>query len=155
MTDDKIFYRSGYKYQLDRDYHIQTRIRPPTEIDTQFILLKSDGSLTVKDGYAWDGTSGLIIDTDENLRASLVHDAFYKLMRKRKLKPRKKYKDEADKLFRTMCKDDSVFQPIAQIYYEVLKKFGSPSTEPKNAKKVRQAPQCEGLGFNSDRSASV
>ena len=140
MTDKHMFYRSGYKYQLDKDYHIETRIKPPKEIDTQFISVKEDGSMIVKSGYAWDGTSGLIIDTDGNLRASLVHDALYQLMRKGKLKPRKKYKNKADKLFRSMCKDDKVLSPIAQLYYEALKKLGNPSTDPKNVKKVYKAP---------------
>lgn len=140
MTDKHIFYRSGYKYQLDKNYHIETRIKPPKDIETQFISLKEDGSMTVKNGYAWDGTSGLILDTDENLRASLVHDAFYQLMRKRKLKPRKKCKDKVDKLFRSMCKEDNVLSPIAQLYYEALKKLGNPSTDPKNIKKIHKAP---------------
>ncbi len=140
MTGKHIFYRSGYKYQLDKDYHIRTRIRPLKEIDTQYISLREDGSMVVKNGYAWDGTSGLIIDTDGNLRASLVHDAFYQLMRKGKLKPRKKYKDKVDKLFRSMCKEDKVLSPIAQLYYEALKRLGKPSAEPKNAKKIHKAP---------------
>lgn len=140
MTDKHIFYRSGYKYQLAKDYCIETRIRPPKEIEMQFISMKKDGTMIVKNGYAWDGTSGLIIDTDGNLRASLVHDALYQLMRNGKLKPRKKYKDKVDKLFRRMCKDDNVLSPIAQLYYEALKKLGNPSTEPANIKKTYTAP---------------
>ena len=96
--------------------------------------------MIVKNGYAWDGTSGLIIDTDGNLRASLVHDALYQLMRNGKLKPRKKYRDKVDKLFRRMCKDDNVLSPIAQLYYEASKKLGNPSTEPANIKKTYTAP---------------
>ena len=139
MTDKRIHYRAGYRYQLARDYHIATRIRPKRAVDTDYIALDLTGALTVKAGYAWDGTSGPIVDTDNNLRASLVHDAFYQLMRQRKLSS-KKHKDKADKLFRSMCKQDGVLAPVAQIYYEALKKLGKPSTDPANAKKVKRAP---------------
>jgi hypothetical protein len=58
VTDKSIHYRSGYKYQLASDYHIATRIRPLKPIDEPFIALDTGGNLTVKSGYAWDGTSG-------------------------------------------------------------------------------------------------
>lgn len=139
MTDKYIKYRSGYKYQLAKDYHIKISIKPKDNIDTQFIALDTKGNLIVKSGYAWDGPSGPVIDTDYNLRASLVHDALYQLMRQRKIS-RKKHKDKADKLFRTLCKEDGVPSAIAQIYYQALKKLGNPATDPKNAKKVKRAP---------------
>lgn len=141
MARDQILYRSGYKYQLEADYVVKTPIKPKQDIDTRFIALTKEGVLTVKSGYAWDGTSGPVIDTDENLRASLVHDAFYQLMRRRKLSPIKTYKDKADKLFRTMCKEDGVFSPVAQLYYEALKKFGKPATDPANTKPIHKAPE--------------
>lgn len=139
MTDKYIKYRSGYKYQLAENYHIQISIKPKADIDAQFIALDTKGYLTVKSGYAWDGTSGPVIDTDNNLRASLVHDALYQLMRKKNLS-RKEHKDKADKLFRKMCKEDGVPSAVAHIYYEALKKLGKPATDPKNAKKVKRAP---------------
>jgi len=140
MTDKYIYYRKGYKYQLAEDYKIKTDIKPPSEINTQFVSLDISGLLIVKSGYAWDGTSGPVIDNNENQRASLVHDALYQLMRQKHLKPRKNYKDKADKLFREVCKKDGVPSPVAQLYYEALKKFGKPATDPKNAKKFYKAP---------------
>jgi len=139
MTEKHIKYRSGYKYQLAEDYKIRTSIKPKAAIDTQFIALSAAGALTVKSGYAWDGTSGPVIDTDHNLRASLVHDALYQLMRQKKLS-RKQYKDKADKLFKTLCKQDGVRAVRAHVYYLALKKLGNPATDPKNAKEVKQAP---------------
>lgn len=139
MTDSYIEYRSGYKYQLAEDYSIDISIKPPKDIDTQFISLTTNGCLLIKSGYAWDGVSGPVLDTDNNLRASLVHDALYQLMRRRKIS-KGKYKDVADKLFRKMCKEDGVLSPIAQAYYEVLKKLGSPAADPKNVKQVKRAP---------------
>lgn len=139
MTDKYIEYRSGYKYQLATDYHAQISIKPSDDIDTQFISLDKQGNLLVKSGYAWDGTSGPVVDTVNNMRASLVHDALYQLMRMRKI-PVKDNKKKADKLFRKMCKEDGVLSPVAQVYYEALKKLGKPATDPKNAKPVRRAP---------------
>ncbi len=139
MPDNHIKYRAGYKYQLAEDYQIVTSIKPPADVVTVFINLDKNGYLEIKSGYAWDGTSGPVVDTTNNLRASLVHDALYQLMRKRKISA-KEHKDRADRLFRKICKEDGVLSPLAQIYYEALKKLGKPSTDPKNAKKIKCAP---------------
>ena len=139
MPDESISYHTGYKYQLAADYSIATRIKPDEAIDGRFIALDESGKLTVKSGYAWDGVSGPVLDTEQNLRASLVHDAFYQLMRKRELKA-KDWRNKADKLFRDMCKQDGVPSSVARAYYEVLKRLGKPSADPKNAKVVLQAP---------------
>lgn len=140
MSDPFIQYKAGYKYQLVSDYQISTKIKPANDVLTDYILLDTKGNLTVKKGYAWDGTSGPVIDTDENLRASLVHDAFYQLMRMRKLKSTE-HKEASDKLFRNMCKIDGVPSPVAQLYYFALEKMGKPSTDPANAKTIYKAPQ--------------
>jgi len=84
-TKGYIRYRGDYKYQLADGYEINISIKPKTDSKTEFIDLDINGNLKVKKGYAWDGPSGPVIDTKENLRASLVHDALYQLMRHRKL----------------------------------------------------------------------
>ncbi|MFH1982363.1 MAG: DUF1353 domain-containing protein [Pseudomonadota bacterium] len=142
MAENFIEYRTGYKYQLAEDYTIKIAIKPKADIDTQFIALDTNGNLTIKSGYAWDGTSGPVVDTDRNLRASLVHDALYQLMRKRKLSSQA-HKDDADKLFRKLCVADGVPAAVAGIYYEALKKLGKPATDPKNAKTIHRAPKAE------------
>ena len=139
MAEEFIEYRSGYKYQLASNYSIKTTIKPKEDVDTQFIKLDTDGNLTVKSSYAWDGPSGPVVDTKENMRASLVHDAFYQLMRHRKLTA-KEHKDKADRLFKKICIKDGVSRDTAQVYYLGLKIGGKPSTDPKNKKKVKRAP---------------
>ena len=64
-----IRYRSDYKSQLAEQYKISISIKPNSNIETDFIDLDTDGNLTVKNGYAWDGPSGPVMDTDENMRA--------------------------------------------------------------------------------------
>jgi hypothetical protein len=134
-----ILFRSGYKYQLASDYTLKIDIKPDIDIVTKFIKLDTQGRLTVFNGYAWDGPSGPVIDTRENMRASLVHDALYQLMRLRLLSA-KRDKNRADKLFKTLCIRDGVSHPVAEAYYLGLKIGGEPATDPKNQKKVYRAP---------------
>ncbi|MHC4178553.1 MAG: DUF1353 domain-containing protein [Planctomycetota bacterium] len=139
MPTAHIRYRSGYKYQLAFDYSIDIGIKPKKDIDTKFIKLDTQGRLTIRAGYAWDGPSGPVIDRTENMRASLVHDALYQLMRNRKLTA-KLHKDKADRLFKKICMKDGVPERIARAYYWGLKLGGKPSTDPKNKKKIHRAP---------------
>jgi uncharacterized protein DUF1353 len=114
-TEGYIRYRSDYKYQLAEGYKIKISIKPKTYIETDFTDLDTDGNLLVKKGYAWDGPSGPVKDTDENMRASLVHDALYQLMRNDDLKSRT-HRKAADQLFKDMCKADGVSNLTASIY---------------------------------------
>jgi hypothetical protein len=139
MTTGHIRYRSEYKYQLANPYQIDIKILPATDIVTDFIDLDGAGKLTVKKGYAWDGPSGPVIDTKENLRASLVHDALYQLMRNEELKTRT-HRRAADRLFREICKEDGVSTRVANVYYKVLRKVGKPAASPENKKNIHRAP---------------
>ena len=140
MSNPFIEYRSGYKYQLATDYRIKCNIKPKKVVDEKFIKLDKNGNLTVVEGYAWDGPSGPVVDTRENMRASLVHDALYQLIRHRHLTV-KEHKDKADRLFKKICIKDGVQPVTARVYYLGLKMGGKPSTDPKNKKKVRRAPK--------------
>ena len=73
------------------------------------------------------------------MRASLIHDALYQLMRYKKLTA-KDHKDKADKIFKKICIEDGVSRAIAHTYYLGLKVGGKPATDPKNKKKIHQAP---------------
>ena len=140
MTRGYIRYRSEYKYQLASEYRIKIPILPAEDIGTEFIELDTGGELTVKNAYAWDGPSGPVIDTPENMRASLVHDALYQLMRNKKLNART-HRKAADRLFRDICKDDGVSSLRANVYYKALRKFGKPAASPENKKKIYRAPR--------------
>jgi hypothetical protein len=140
MTRGYIRYRSEYKYQLESEYKIKIPILPAEDIVTEFIALDTGGELTVNNGYAWDGPSGPVIDTPENMRASLVHDALYQLMRNKELNART-HRKAADRLFRDICKDDGVSSLRANVYYKALRKFGKPAASPQNKKKIYRAPK--------------
>ena len=138
-TRNYIRYRSDYKYQLAEACVIDISILPNTDIKTDYIELDIIGQLTIKKGYAWDGPSGPVVDTEENMRGSLVHDALYQLMRIDLLKTRS-FRKIADRVFRDLCKEDGVSGYRANIWYRALRKFAKPAASPEGKKKIRRAP---------------
>lgn len=134
-----IRYKGGFKYRLQDYYSIKIEICPVNPIETDYIHLSVDGDLLIRPGYCWDGASGPVPDTKSNMRAALIHDALYQLMRCRELDSAV-YKKPADKIFMVICIDDGVPRLIAKGYYRGLKWFGKSATMPKNAKKVITAP---------------
>ncbi len=141
-TKGYIRYRSDYKYQLAEGYDISISIKPKSDIKTEYIDLDTEGNLTVKKGYAWDGPSGPVKDTKENMRASLVHDALYQLMRNKEISSRT-HRKAADQEFKDICKADGVSNLRASVCYKALRKFGKPAASPENKKKVVRAPSKE------------
>mgnify|MGYP000297565203 CR=1 FL=1 len=122
----KIIYRAGYKYQLMKTGTIRTDAYPSQAIQTPFIDLDSDGTLTIKVGYAWDGPSGPTVDTKNFMRGSLVHDALYQLMREGHLNENI-HRPVADKLLRKLCREDGMTAVRAWWVYQAVKNFGKSS----------------------------
>lgn len=102
---------------------------PRIDVETQFLHLSQAGILTVKAGYAWDGPSGPTIDTDTFMRASVVHDALYQLMRLDYLDHRNSRK-KADNLLKTMCIADGMWRIRAWYIYLAIRLFGARSAVP-------------------------
>ncbi len=140
MPSDHIEYRSDYKYQLANEYQLVTRVIPPKDVKTSFIDLDISGALTIKSKYAWDGASGPVTDSSRNMRASLVHDALYQLMRDGDL-IKDTHRKPADKLFRELCKEDGVSRFKAYLWYRALRMWGDPSASPQAKKMVHIAPE--------------
>lgn len=115
-----IKYKKGYKYQLYETYSIKTGIKGYF-IQTDFLLLDRDGNLVIRKGYAWDGASG-IPDTQHNMRASLIHDALYQLMRMGLLPL--SYKEAADQIFAHVCKEAGMLEEFSYLMYEGVNKLG-------------------------------
>lgn len=135
----RIAYRKGYKYQLAEDAIFHVDIHPKHDIITEFIELTTEGKLTTRRGYAWDGPSGPTIDTKNFMRGSLVHDALYQLMRLRKISL--KYKEIADVKLKETCIEDGMWKIRAGWVFFGVDKFGKGSTLPKNAKPTIFAPK--------------
>lgn len=141
---NKIYYKSGYKYQLDADYWLQVDILigPEFERGNYYVNLrpitKGGCMLRVRAGYAWDGPSGPTIDTKTFMRGSLVHDALYQLIREGYLDP--SYRKYADNLLKEICREDGMSWLRAQWVYLGVSKFGSDAASTSNIKKVEEAP---------------
>ena len=130
-------YRKGYKYQLAEDEVFIVPIHQPP-IQTQFINL-IDGVLKIKSGYAWDGPSGPTIDTKNSMRGSLVHDALYQLMRQKHL-GKDAYRGIADWELYEVLVADKMWKWRARGWYKGVRKCAGPAADPKNKKKVYEAP---------------
>ena len=135
-----IQYKQGYKYQLFCEYVLQTEIMPTENIDTFFIRLSTSGKMTIKKGYAWDGASGIAIDTINFMRGSLVHDALYQLMRMDKLN-RKQWRKTADDLLFSQCIEDGMSFVRAKLVYHSVRFFGGKFAMAESRKTVLTAPR--------------
>ena len=134
-----IHYKSGYKYQLEKDYDIKTTFYPDNNISLDYISLSKDGNLVIKKGYAWDGPSGPTIDTKTFMRGSLVHDAIYQLFRLRKIE-KDKFRDKADRLLKELCKEDGMSSIRAWWVYNAVKLFAGSSASNSRKKSVTKSP---------------
>jgi len=126
-------YKKGFKYQLVGDEYYKTGITGYV-IDLKWLTLELDGTLLVKDGYAWDGPSGPTIDTASFMRGSLIHDALYELIRKGHIQP--SCKGIADQILRDICLEDGMWSTRAWWVYKGVTYFGKSSTLEKNIKEV-------------------
>jgi hypothetical protein len=131
-------YKAGYKYQLAENFQMTTEFTGKT-IKQGFIRLTVGGVLTLNKGYAWDGPSGPAIDTKNFMLGSLVHDALYQLMRKKRLDP-KIYREPADRLLQQMCVDHGMWKVRAWWVYKFVSMFAASAADPSHEKKILTAP---------------
>ena len=119
-----------WKYQLLKDYHQKTSLRLSGGIRTKYITLFTYGELIIKKGYAWDGST-VVMDTKACMRASLVHDSLYQLMREGLLHI--SHRDYADRRYRDMCIEDGMWKWHANLRYWGLKHFAGKYAKAKNS----------------------
>ena len=101
-----------YKYTLHgSDYTYRTRVRPEQAAQDPdgFIALATDGTITIKVGYAWDGPSGPAFDSPKYMRGSLVHDALYQLLRAKILDNTPEHRRAANRTFFEILTQDKMF----------------------------------------------
>ena len=139
MTKHQISYKSGYKYQLIEEYQVEISVTPEKNIQTNYIDLTTEGLLTIKNGYAWDGPSGPTIDTPNFMRGSLVHDALYQLMRN-KLIDKEKWRKKADGDLKRMCVEDGMSRIRAWWVHEAVRCCGDSAASEGMRKEVKKAP---------------
>ncbi len=132
----KITYRElkKYKYQLLEDIEVYlpeiTSLTSCEKINGYIYLY--NGIMTVKSGYAWDGASGPTIDTKNSMRASLVHDCFWQLVRENKLPS--DYLHVSNKVFHRHLLEDGMSKFRARYWYWAVSLYASIVTVLKNIK---------------------
>lgn len=128
-----LYYRKiqKYKYQLVEQF--SHRVKLSIGISTNFIKVnfpEPDGIIRIEIGYTWDGST---MSSDKHaMKASLVHDALYQLMRLGQLDI--SYREYADQLYRDLCIEAGMSKFQANIRYWCLQKFAKRGAMPKKVK---------------------
>ena len=124
-THHGITYKGGYKYQLKKDYRHNGVIFPACNFHS-FLVIR-DQALIIQAGYAWDGPSGPSFDTDNFMRASLVHDALYQLIREGWLS--KTDRKACDQILFDICIADGMTWFRAKWVYHAVRTFGGKAAQ--------------------------
>ena len=132
-----IKYKSGYKYQLYETYKYKHPEFLGISLLTEWVSIQQ-GTLIIRRHYAWDGPSGPTIDTRSFMRASLVHDALYQLMRETHLQ--QSFREKADRIMIQICKEDGMCA-IRRFWVRIaVRKFAKKAASHHHQKKIRIAP---------------
>ena len=87
--------------------------------------LGRNGLMKIWKGFVWDGPSGPTYDSPDSMRASLVHDVFYDMIRKGHLP--KGARKLADQELRRIAIQDGMWRWRANLWYQMLRRFGTSS----------------------------
>ena len=115
-----------YKFKVEENFSIELPIKI-ADFEQPYATSKN-GILEIKKGYAWDGASGPVINTQNTLIASLVHDVLYQAMRLNLIKPNKVNRKIADKNFFEILKMNGVNSVRRTVWYLEVRLFGKKST---------------------------
>lgn len=106
MNQRMVEYRKvSWKYILTDPQEYRLKMPMVCPVETPWYRLESN-AVYVKRGYAWDGASGPTVDTQNSMRATLLHDVLYQAMREGHLP--KRYRRKADAKFRRILKTDGM-----------------------------------------------
>lgn len=132
-------YKSGYKYILAENFSVQTKITHNADIVLDGrVTLRTNGLLSIRKGYAWDGASGPVIDTKTIMRGSLIHDALYQLMREGHLGQQWFY--AVNNELHAACIEDGMHWLRAWYVLRGVNLFGEQYATPTLASNIHEAP---------------
>jgi hypothetical protein len=133
-----ITYAEGYAYRLKKDYSVTISIKG-YHVVSEYVTLRPLGELFIKCGYAWDGLSGPTFQSRTGVRASLIHDALYQLLRDSGLE--RTCKTAADIEFKNACIADGMCRVKAFVLYYCVRAFGAYATTKNGGYQARTAPK--------------
>lgn len=124
----RIAYKNAYRFHLKADYSIDTPVRPEAAIHTNYLTLEAGGRLTIRAGYAWDGPCVPGVDTESFVRAALVHDALFQLIRAMRLEDI--HREAIDALLKEICLEDGVGRLKSWYIHQMVRHFSLPFSDP-------------------------
>lgn len=135
-----IKYREGYKYQTEEDYQLQCPEIPDITQGTgnDYVFFGKSKLLVIRRGYAWDGPSGPTIDSKDSMRGSLIHDAFYQLMREGFLSI--EFRENVDDVFLRILLEDGMFPLRAAAWYTGVRIGAADAANPRSNRPILTAP---------------
>lgn len=139
QESESLFVSGGYRWQVRAPFRCQTDIIPDAAIDTEFVSLDTNGMLTLKPGYAFDGVTGAP-DIPQLLPAAAVHDGLYQLMRGGYL-DRNRWRERADSLLRRRGIQDGTAHAFAELAYQAVHLVGDPAADPSIEHPICQFPR--------------
>ena len=126
------------KYQLAEDMVIDIPYWPYGEVTTDLIIVSPSrhdkAFMRIKKYFCWDGPSGPAIDTPSFMEASLVHDAFYWLIRWGKIP--EDYRSYADDLMYELCLKNGMCKIRAKWCCWGVKRFAAKAASSDNKRKI-------------------
>lgn len=127
LTNGKhLLFVDGFRYQIVEEFVIVIDdYKPHQNIVDEFFEFYADGTLIIKKGFAWDGPSGPTIDTKDAHIAAIVHDVFYRCIRRGYLPL--SIKPIADKIFYKLLRKNGMFILRALYWYLGVVLFGKKS----------------------------
>jgi len=128
----------GWKYRLADEYEIHIRFFEGEEGRGNEYVWLEYGRLAIRKGYAWDGPSGPTWDTPNWMRASLVHDAMYQLIRESHLPIA--LRKQVDLLMLKALREDGMSRARSRTAYIGVRMFGRRSAHPRPVRKILRAP---------------
>ena len=118
--------RKKYKYRLYNRFFYQVDIIGVKMSQSSFLTL-TNGCLDIRKGYTWDGATDPAIDTANFMKASLVHDALYQLIREGVID--RDERNKCDKILQTICIQEGMSKIRAWFVYQGVKRFGGKATK--------------------------
>lgn len=125
-----------WKFQLGEDHVERLELRPAEAITTAFIKLSKNGRLRIKKGYAWNGPTLPVEPESSHMRASLVHDVLYQLMRLGKL-DHQTDRELADRIFLQMCREDGMAPARAAWVHKAVEDLGARYARPRQQRESK------------------
>ncbi|CAK0771389.1 hypothetical protein CCP3SC5AM1_720013 [Gammaproteobacteria bacterium] len=114
-------------YQLMVSFSIYINILIDKDINYRGASLSSTGTLTIYEGFLWDGPTGYPFHDNDFMRPSLIHDALYLFIRDGYLSINNR--KEADLLFYKLCLEDGMNKWKAMFIYFLIRIVGGYAIE--------------------------